>query len=122
MKKPYVLGNHYATSSAPRIKAARREGLHLRPSKKFTLIEGIYESKPVLEQMHVNESCEDMIQALGQYRAAYDPDTKVYSDKPVVEWTGLFCDSLAVFANNHKPRSNWLEPITYPQDAERYAA
>ena len=120
--KPYEIDRHYAPARAQvdhyasRLSQARGMGLRFILSRELPLIDGIYASKPLLENMHIDlEHCEDFAEALRQYHATYDEVRQVYQEKPQEDWTGDFAGALNTLAAAHNPRrSDWTKPLIYP--------
>lgn len=121
--KPFDVAQHIAPGDqvhrpGSRIATARAEGIKLKPTKPLETIERIYATKPVIRRCEFDqERCEDVIEALRQYRAEYDEVRRVYETTPVADWCQEFAGSVEAYATSHNPRrSDWSKPIVYPGD------
>lgn len=58
--------------------------------------------------------CHDLIEALRQYHRSYDEIRRVYSPKPVHDWSSDFADSVRYFAiAAGTRRGDWSKPLDY---------
>ena len=103
-KKPYVYKRHYAPHDAARreigtgtsiMETAARLGLRFTVVPRTSSVDDdINACRLVLARSRFNsEACAEGIEALRQYRKEYDMSRRVWSVKPVHDWTSHAADS-----------------------------
>lgn len=64
----------------------------------LSLEDGIQAVRKMLPRTYIDESCEEGIEAVRQYRREWDDDKKMFTDKPVHDWTSHPADGLRTVA------------------------
>jgi hypothetical protein len=68
------------------------------------------------------EKCERGINALRNYRRAYDEKLKAFKDHPLHDWSSHGADAFAELAAGKETVSDtWGKPIAYPKNMGSYA-
>lgn len=83
----------------------RAMGRKVRIAPKLTVDQGIQSVRTILPRIWFDaKKCERGIAALRQYRAEYDEERKVLSNRPLHDWTSHGCDALRMFAVSFKDK------------------
>jgi hypothetical protein len=105
-------GYSYASHNAPhdiqvreigtghsRLEAARQLGINFRLTPKLTVSDGIEAVRRTLPRVWIDQRrCAKLIEALKSYRKDYDKEAKVFSSKPVHDWTSHWADAMRYLA------------------------
>lgn len=120
---PYVWGEHYAPhdsqvrelgSGKSRREIASSLGMNWTIVPQVGLQSGIDQTRAMLERTWFDaEACKDGIEALRLYRTEYDDERKVYSLKPLHDWTSDYADSVRMFAVGNQGKAPDRRPIQY---------
>jgi phage terminase large subunit len=74
-------------------------GRKVRLAPKLSVDQGIQATRVILPRMYFDaKKCERGVAALRQYRAEYDEELKVLSNRPLHDWTSHGCDAMRMFA------------------------
>lgn len=115
---PYNWGEHYAPHDAQvrelgsgksRVEMAAALGMRWTVVPQVGLQSGIDSTRAMLGRCWFDkEGCKDGLEALRLYRTEYDEDHRVYSTKPLHDWTSDFADSVRMFAVSQQGKGgNW---------------
>ena len=106
--KDYVYGEHYAphdievtefSSGKTRREVAYQLGIRFRILPKLNLEDGIHSLKMLLPRCWFNvETTQPLINALRQYHRKYNEKMKMFSNKPVKDWSSHATDSARYMA------------------------
>ena len=106
--KDYVYGEHYAphdievmefSTGKTRKEVAYQLGIRFRILPKLNLEDGIHSLKMLLPKCWFNvETTQPLINALRQYHRKYNEKMKMFSNKPVRDWSSHACDSARYMA------------------------
>ena len=78
-------------------------GRKVRIAPKLSVDQGIQAVRTMLPRIWFDErKCERGIAALRQYRAEYDEERKVLSNRPLHDWTSHACDAMRMFSVTHR--------------------
>ena len=80
---------------------------------RLSIADGIVAARKVLDLVVVDESCQEAIDILKQYKYKVDEETKSISDKPIHDWTSHCADAfryLAVQYRTQKPEKQKPKP------------
>ena len=112
--KPYIYKNHYAPhdirvrelgTGKSRLEVAAKLGIRFRIAPRLSLEDGINATKMFLSRCRFNpEKCEDGLKALRHYTRAYDRKNRIWSARPVHDWSSHAADSFR-YAAISVPRS-----------------
>jgi hypothetical protein len=119
----YTWGRHYAPHDAKvrelgsgksRQEIAQALGMNWEIVPEVGLQSGIEATRALLPRMWFDrEACADGISALQLYRTEWDDELRVFSSKPLHDWTSDFSDSLRMFAVGSQGKEPGREPIRY---------
>ena len=71
----------------------------MRIAPKLSVDQGIQAVRTMLPRIWFDaKKCERGVAALRQYRAEYDEERKVLSNRPLHDWTSHGCDAMRMFA------------------------
>jgi len=74
--------------------------------------DGIQAVRSMLSRCWFDETlCDKGVDALSQYRRAYDDKNMVFKGTPIHDWTSHAADAFRYLAVGYKPPRNWGEPI-----------
>jgi hypothetical protein len=104
----------YGGQAVTREQLARRMGITFRIAAKLSISEGLDSVRRLFSRFKFDRRrCERLLEALGQYRRTWDPERRVFSDKPLHDWCSDYADALRCFAVGHR------EPRDPEADAKR---
>ena len=119
----YNWGEHYAPHDAQvrelgsgrsRLEIAASLGLRWTIVPQVGLQSGIDAVRSLLPRVWFDaEGCKDGIEALRLYRTEYDEDRRVYSNRPLHDWTSDYADSVRVFAVGSQGQAPGWQPTDY---------
>ena len=123
--KDYVYGEHYAphdievtefSTGKTRLDVAYQLGVRFRILPKLPLEDGIHSTKMVLPRCWFDiENTKPLIDALRQYHRKYNEKIKMFSNKPVKDWSSHACDAvryMAISINDLAEKSKPNQTIT----------
>ena len=131
--KPYKYEKHYfphdarakSMQTGKSIKEAAEEyGLDVEISKEISIQAGINEGRMKLRRCWIDESCEEFLEALSQYRREYDEKKQVFRQTPLHDWTSHFADAyryLAVSIEDPEQPEEWRDQSDLGFDLEEVA-
>ena len=106
--KDYIYGDHFAphdievmefSTGRTRNEVAYQLGIRFRILPKLNLEDGIHSLKMILPRCWFNvETTQPLINALRQYHRKYNDKMKMFSNKPVRDWSSHACDSARYMA------------------------
>ena len=106
--KDYIYGDHYAphdievtefSTGKTRREVAYQLGIRFRILPKLPLEDGIHSLKMVLPRCWFDaDNTKELINALRQYHRKYNEKMKMFSNKPVKDWSSHACDSARYMA------------------------
>jgi hypothetical protein len=106
--KDYIYGEHYAphdievtefSTGKTRLDVAYQLGVRFRILPKLSLEDGIHSTKMVLPRCWFDiENTKPLIDALRQYHRKYHEKIKMFSNKPVKDWSSHAVDSVRYMA------------------------
>ena len=118
--KDYIYGEHYAphdievmefSTGKTRTEVAYQLGIRFRILPKLNLEDGIHSLKMVLPRCWFNvENTKPLIDALRQYHRKYNEKMKMFSNKPVRDWSSHACDSARYMAMSINDLPNKQRP------------
>ena len=107
-EKEYVYGRHIAPhdikvremgTGKSRFEVSRSLGLNFWVCPNIMIDDGIEAARTVIPRCYFDEKkCSILIEALRQYRKAYDEKLKVYKDRPLHDWTSHAADAFRYLA------------------------
>lgn len=107
-KRPYKYGTHYGPhdlavrelgTGKSRIEVARSLGIRFRLVRRLEIEDGIQAVRDLLPLCYIDQTkCKRLVDALMQYQKEFDPDRKVFSSRPLHNWTSHPCDSMRTVA------------------------
>jgi len=119
----YSWGTHYAPhdsrvrelgSGKSRLEIAHSLGLKWTVVPEVGLQSGIEATRAMLGRVWFDaEACADGIEALRLYRTEWDDELRVFSKKPLHDWTSDYADSVRMFAVGSQGRQPGRDPIPY---------
>ena len=119
----YNWGKHYAPhdskvrelgSGRSRLEIAHSLGLNWTVVPEVGLQSGIEATRAMLGRVWFDaEACADGIEALRLYRTEWDDELRVFSTKPLHDWTSDYADSVRMFAVGSQGKAPGREPIRY---------
>lgn len=104
-----------------RLEIAANLGLRFTVAPSLHVDDGIMAVKSTLPRCYFDkEKCMYGVKALKRYRTEYNEERKVFSKKPLHDWTSDFADSFRYFAitRHETGASNWSQPIDYEDNNE----
>ena len=118
--KDYIYGDHYAphdievmefSTGRTRNEVAYQLGIRFRILPKLNLEDGIHSLKMILPRCWFNvETTQPLINALRQYHRKYNEKMKMFSNKPVRDWSSHACDSARYMATSITDMSDKRRP------------
>ena len=118
--KDYIYGDHFAphdievmefSTGRTRNEVAYQLGIRFRILPKLNLEDGIHSLKMVLPRCWFNvENTKPLIDALRQYHRKYNEKMKMFSNKPVRDWSSHACDSARYMAMSINDLPNKQRP------------
>ena len=118
--KDYIYGDHYAphdievmefSTGRTRNEVAYQLGIRFRILPKLNLEDGIHSLKMILPRCWFNvETTQPLINALRQYHRKYNDKMKMFSNKPVRDWSSHACDSARYMAMSITDMSDKRRP------------
>ena len=119
-EKDYVYKDHYAphdievmefSTGRTRNEVAYQLGIRFRILPKLNLEDGIHSLKMILPRCWFNvETTQPLINALRQYHRKYNDKMKMFSNKPVRDWSSHACDSARYMAMSITDMSDKRRP------------
>ncbi len=113
-KKPYKYGFHYAPhdikvrelgSGKSRIEIARNLGINFQIIKNIPLIDGINAVRKILPFCAFDEKkCARLLDALDNYKKAFNEKTKEFQSYPLHDWSSHGADAFRYLAVGHKEK------------------
>jgi phage terminase large subunit len=108
---PHDLGQRDLSATGVAGQAERREeqvrrlGLRYRIAPKRSVSEGLDAVRRLFGKLRFDRTrAATLIEALGQYQRAWDPERRVYAEKPRHDWASHYADSLRTFAMAYRER------------------
>jgi phage terminase large subunit len=90
-----------------REQVARRLGVRFTIAPKLGLADGLDAVRRMLSRFRFDQrKCGKLLEAISEYRRTWDPERKVYSDKPLHDWSSHYCDALRTFVTGYRERSD----------------
>jgi phage terminase large subunit len=95
----------------------RALGWKTRIVPQLGLIDGIQAARKTFPDLWIDESCEELLEALAAYRREWDEIKKCFRDQPVHDWTSHYADAFRyaclVWREEMKPKEP--VPVKWPQ-------
>jgi len=96
---------HVDGTAVTRLHVAQRLGVKFRVAPKLSVAEGLDATRRLFPRLKFDQrKCGRLLEALSAYRRTWDPETKLYSDKPLHNWCSHFVDALRTFAVAYRDR------------------
>ena len=118
--KDYIYGDHFAphdievmefSTGRTRNEVAYQLGIRFRILPKLNLEDGIHSLKMILPRCWFNvDTTQPLINALRQYHRKYNEKMKMFSNKPVRDWSSHACDSARYMAMSITDMSDKRRP------------
>lgn len=86
----------------------------IRIAPKVSLEDGISAARLFISKCYFDRKCNYGIEALKQYRTEFDEKRKVFSNRPLHDWTSHAADAFRYLALGFKAGPNKWAPIKYP--------
>lgn len=132
-ERGWVYGNHYfphdvavkelGNGGLSRIDTLRGLGLKASVVPQSNVNDGINAVRRLLDAAYIDEGrCERGLNALSNYRREWNEKTRMYSDKPLHDWSSHGADALRTFASGYrdpKERKGWEGKIPSFSKTER---
>lgn len=118
---PHDIKVHELGSGKSRLEIAANLGLRFTVAPSLPVDDGIMATKSILKRCYFDkEKCMYGVKALKRYRTEYNEERKVFSKKPVHDWTSDFADSFRYFAitRHETGADNWAQSIEYEDNNE----
>jgi len=100
-------------SGKTRVETLENLGIQVTIAPRLGVDDGINAVRMMLGRVYFNAvKCKRLVEALKQYRRAFDPQAKVFAPKPLHDWTSHSADAmryLAVGLRTHT--SNWTDAV-----------
>lgn len=107
-EKDYIYENHYAphdievtefSLGKTRREVAYQLGINFRILPKLPLEDGIHAAKMILPRCYFDlDSCQHLVDALRHYHRRYNEKMRMFSNKPVHDWSSHACDAFRYMA------------------------
>ena len=107
-KKDYIYEHHYAphdidvtefSTGKTRREVAYQLGINFRIVPKLPLEDGIHAAKMILPRCYFNvDTCKPLIDALRHYHRKFSEKMRMFSNKPVHDWSSHACDAFRYMA------------------------
>jgi len=96
---PHDLEQTDFTTGRTRREVAYQLGLRFKIAKKLAVEDGIHAAKMLLPRCYIDvDNCKKLIDALRHYHRKYNDKDRIYSNKPVHDWSSHACDALRTMA------------------------
>lgn len=106
--KDYIYENHYAphdievtefSLGKTRREVAYQLGINFRILPKLPLEDGIHAAKMILPRCYFDlDNCQPLVDALRHYHRRYNEKMRMFSNKPVHDWSSHACDAFRYMA------------------------
>tara|TARA_A100001011_G_scaffold317947_1_gene337494 strand:+ start:6520 stop:7815 length:1296 start_codon:yes stop_codon:yes gene_type:complete len=107
-EKEYVYGDHIAphdikvremSTGRSRLESARELGIRFRVTPNLRIDDGIEAARTIIPRCYFDEDkCSLLVEAMRQYRKAFDEKNNTFKDKPLHDWTSHACDAFRYLA------------------------
>lgn len=107
-EKDYIYENHYAphdievtefSLGKTRREVAYQLGINFRILPKLPLEDGIHAAKMILPRCYIDlDNCQPLVDALRHYHRRYNEKMRMFSNKPVHDWSSHACDAFRYMA------------------------
>lgn len=107
-EKDYIYENHYAphdievtefSLGKTRREVAYQLGINFRILPKLPLEDGIHAAKMILPRCYFDlNNCQHLVDALRHYHRRYNEKMRMFSNKPVHDWSSHACDAFRYMA------------------------
>jgi phage terminase large subunit len=82
-----------------RERVAQRAGVRFKIAPKLSLSDGLDAVRRVFSRLRFDRKrTAKLVEALSQYQRAWDPEARVYADRPLHNWCSDYADALRTFA------------------------
>ncbi len=96
---PHDLEQTEFSTGRTRREVAYQLGLRFRIAPKLSIEDGIHAAKMLLPRCYIDvDNCSKLINSLRHYHRKYNDKDRVYSNKPVHDWSSHACDALRTMA------------------------
>ena len=119
-QKEYVYGKHIAPhdiqvrefgTGMTRLEKARQLGVSFTLAPSISIEDGIESVRSALGKIWIDEhTCKPLIKALENYRQEYDIKRKVYSARPLHDWSSHWADAMRYMAISLPKTKDGLSP------------
>lgn len=119
-EKPYVYGGHLGphdlavrelSTGVSRKETAYRMGIDFTIAPNLPLMDGINAVRAMLSRTWIDQKkCDDLLKALRFYHSEYNEDRKIYSDKPIHDWSSHFADAVRYMAVGYTKLEKGMTP------------
>lgn len=120
-KKPYVYGRNIAphdikqrelTNGKSRLDTAMELGWEFELAPNLRIADGIDAVRDIFPKLWFDkDKCKKGLNALKNYRRAWDEERKIFSDQPLHDWSSHPADALRMFAVTIRPEDIHTENI-----------
>ncbi len=93
---------HVLGMDRTRIETLRDNNIKPRVLPDQKVVDGINAARVIFPRMWFDERCRDGLEALRQYRTAYDEKLKAFKDHPLHDWTSHAADAFRYMAEAYK--------------------
>ena len=107
-EKDYIYENHYAphdievtefSLGKTRREVAYQLGINFRILPKLPLEDGIHAAKMILPRCYFDlDNCQPLVDALRHYHRRYNEKMRMFSNKPIHDWSSHACDAFRYMA------------------------
>lgn len=121
--KPYQYQTHWAPhdikvrelgSGVSREETARKLGIQFRQAPDLPLMDGISATRSMLDRIWIDqEKCHKGLEAIRLYRSEWDDKKRIFSQRPLHDWTSHAADALRMFAVSERRSHGAQKPINY---------
>jgi hypothetical protein len=109
---------HVDGTAVTRQHVAGRLGVKFKAAPKLSLAEGLDATRRLFPRLKVDQRKGGrLLEAVSEYRRTWDPERKLYADKPLHNWCSHFVDALRTFAVAYRDRDNEDRPLPRPYQA-----
>lgn len=122
-KLPYIYGDHVAPhdirvrelgSGATRLETARSLGINFKICKNIDLMDGIDAVRSLLKRSWFDKvKCAPGLECLRSYRSQYDDVHRVFSNRPLHDWTSHGADAMRYTAVHFGKGQQQPPPLDY---------
>ena len=119
-EKGYIYGMHIAPhdirvrefgTGMSRLEQAANMGIEFEVAPSLSIMDGIEAVRSAFSKIWIDQTkCAPLVKALENYRQEYDNKKKVYSSRPLHDWSSHFCDSIRYLAISLPKTQDGMSP------------